>query len=135
MSLRLFLNNLSWEKLLEQYTKITLTSIDNWFQCHGPPEFVLGLPLRGGPDVDSRISCTLIHSLPYRTPCRLFIHKFFFGLLGLHLQVWTWMSPRFRPMKALTLQWVLWGSGLFDCTYSFQWLISIKSMIAVFKPK
>ena len=41
-----------------------------------------------------------------RTPCRLFIHEIFFGLLGLHLRVWSELgrSPPFQPMRALRMQ-------------------------------
>jgi hypothetical protein len=48
----------------------------------------------------------LIHSLPCKTPCRLFIHEVFFGPLGLHLRVWSELgcSTPFRPMRALGLQ-------------------------------
>ena len=40
-------------------------------------------------------------------PCRLFIHKLFFGPLGLNLQVWSELgrSPPFWPLRALTLSW------------------------------
>ena len=49
----------------------------------------------------------LIPSLPYRTPCRLFIHELFFGPLGHHLRVWSELgrSPPFHPTRALRLQW------------------------------
>jgi hypothetical protein len=49
----------------------------------------------------------LIHSPPCRTPCKLFIHKVFFGPLGLHLHVWSELgrSPPFQPMRALRVQW------------------------------
>jgi hypothetical protein len=51
--------------------------------------------------------CTLIHNLPCRAPCRLFIHELFFGPLDLHLLVWSELgpSPSFRPMRALTWPW------------------------------
>jgi hypothetical protein len=54
---------------------------------HGLPEFLLDPPFEGEPDANSGKPCTLIHSPPCRTPCRLFIHKLFFGPLGLHLLV------------------------------------------------
>ena len=49
----------------------------------------------------------LIHSMPCRTPCWLFIHEIFFGPLGLHLLVWSELgwSPPLRPMSALGLHW------------------------------
>ena len=49
----------------------------------------------------------LIDSPPCRTPCRLFIHKIFFGPLGFHLRVWSEPGrfPPFRPMRALRLHW------------------------------
>jgi hypothetical protein len=63
--------------------------------------------LRGGPDEYSGRPCTLIHSPPCKTPCRLFIHKLSFGPSGLHLLVWSELGrcPPFRPMRALTLPW------------------------------
>ena len=74
---------------------------------HGLPEFSSDPPLGGGPDANSGRPCTLIHSPPCRTPCRLFIHELSFGPLGLHLLVWSELgrSPPFQPMRALTLPW------------------------------
>jgi hypothetical protein len=46
---------------------------------HGLPEFSSDPPLGGGPDPNSGRPCTLIHSPPCRTPCRLVIHGFFWG--------------------------------------------------------
>ena len=54
---------------------------------HGLPKFSSDPPLGGGPDANSGRPCTLIHSPPCRTPCRLFIHKRFWGPLDLHLVV------------------------------------------------
>jgi hypothetical protein len=42
-------------------------------------EFASRPPLRGGLHANSGRPCTLIHNLPCRTPCRLFIHEFFLG--------------------------------------------------------
>ena len=63
-------------------------------------------------ETNSDRPCTLIHNLPCRTPCTLFIHKIFFGPLGLHLLGWSELgrSLPFRPMRALTLPW----SGAFN---------------------
>ena len=71
----------------------------------GLPEFSSGPPLG---DANSGRPCTLIHNMPCRTPCRLFIHELFFGPLGLHLLVWSELgrSLPFRPMRALTLPWL-----------------------------
>ncbi len=47
---------------------------------------VSSLLIGGGFDVNSGIPRTIIHSLPCRNPCRLFMHDDnFFGYLGLHL--------------------------------------------------
>ena len=77
-------------------------------KIHGLLEFVSYPPLGGGLDANSGRSCTLIHNLPCRTSCRLFIHELFFGPLGLHLLVWSELgrSLPFRPMRALTLPWL-----------------------------
>ena len=82
--------------LLEKYSK-----------NHGLLKFALGPLLGGGPDANSDRPCTLIHNLPCRNPCRLFIDKVFFGPFGLHLLVWNELgwSPPFQPMGALTLAW------------------------------
>jgi hypothetical protein len=63
----------------------------------------------------------LICNMPCRTPCRLFIHENFFGILSLHLLVWSELgwSPPLRPIKALRLQW----SQAFSLVWSApQWL-------------
>jgi len=77
------------------------------FHCHGLPEFVSSSPLEGGFDANFSVPYTLIHNLPCRTPCRFFIHKLFFRLLGFHLLVWSELgrSPSFLPIRVLTLQW------------------------------
>ena len=78
-----------------------------YLKNHDLPEFSSDSPLEGGPDANSGRPCTLIHSPPCRTPCRLFIHGLSFEPLGLHLLVWSELrwSPPFRPMRALTLPW------------------------------
>ena len=43
----------------------------------------------GGHDANSGLPLNIIYSLPCRNPCRLFIHDNFFGLLDLHLQLWS----------------------------------------------
>ena len=70
-------------------------------------KFALGPPLGGRPDANCGRPWNLIHSPPCRTPCRLFIHKVFFGPLGLHLREWSELgrSPPIRPMRGLRLQW------------------------------
>ena len=80
---------------------------ENIKKNHGLPEFSSGPPLGGGFEAKSGRPCTLVHNLPCRTPCRLFIHGLFFGPLGLHLLVWSELgrSPPFWPMRALTLPW------------------------------
>ena len=76
-------------------------------KSHGLLEFASSPPLGGRSDANHGRPCTLIHNQPCRTPCRLFIHKLFFGPLGLHLLVWSELgrSPPFRPMRTLTLPW------------------------------
>ena len=59
----------------------------NALKNHDLSEFLSNPPLGGGPDVNSGRLCTLIHSLPCRTPYRFFIHELSFGPLGLHLLV------------------------------------------------
>ena len=102
------------ESILKSIMKSALKSVllKKKKKFHGLPEFSSDPPLGGGPDANSGRPCTLIHSPPCRTPCRLFIHKLFFGPLGLHLLVWSELerSPPFRPMRALTLPW----SGAFN---------------------
>ena len=104
------------EYVLESTLKHVLKSVMlNFFfftKNHGLSEFLLGSPPRGGPDANSNRPCTLMHSLPWRTPCRLFIHGLFFQPLDLHLLVWSELerSPPFRPMRALTWPW----SGTFN---------------------
>ena len=80
---------------------------ENILKNNGLPKFAEGLPLGGRPDVNSGRPWNLIHSPSCRTPCRLFIHEFFFGPLGLHLRVRSELgrSPPFRPMRALRSQW------------------------------
>ena len=58
--------------------------------------------------LEQQLQYRLIHSRPCRIPCRVFIHKFFFEPLGLHLLVWSELgrSPHFQPMRALTLPWL-----------------------------
>jgi hypothetical protein len=70
---------------------------------HGLQEF------GGEPDENFGRPRHLIHSLPYR----IFIHKVFFGPLGLHLRVWSELgrSPPFQPMRALILQ-LSWAFSL-----------------------
>ena len=63
--------------------------LENFKKNHGHPEISSDPPLGGGPDANSGRPCTLIHSPPCRTPCRLFIHKRFWGPLDLHLLVWS----------------------------------------------
>ena len=95
--------------LLENKIEIFNNLGNHWqlFHYHVLREFASGLPLGGGPDAKSSGPCTLIHNLPCRTPCGLFIHKLSFGPLGLHLLVWSELgrSLPFRPMRVLTLQW------------------------------
>ena len=54
---------------------------------NGLPLFALSPPLGGGSNANFGRPCTLIHTLPRRTPCRLFIHELFFGPVDLHLLV------------------------------------------------
>ena len=66
-------------------------------------------------------SWNLIHSLPCRTSCKIFIHKVLFGPLGLHLHVWSELgrSPPFRPMRALRLM----VAGLQSCVWIGPYMI------------
>ena len=103
---------ISWRCLsvLEFVMKFDLQFVcwKNTKKNHGLPEFVSGPPLGGGPDEKLGRLWNLIHSLPCRTPCRLFIHGVFFGPLDLHQPVWNGLelSLPFRPMRALRLQWL-----------------------------
>jgi len=113
-----FKRNIWWslsvlESIVEFVLESSLKSVLKFFMLEkilknlGLPEFSSDPPLGGGPDANSGRPCTLIHSPPCRTPCRLFIHELFLGPLGLHLLVWSELrpSPPFRPMRALTLPW------------------------------
>jgi hypothetical protein len=67
----------------------------------------------------------LIHSLPCKTPCRLFTHEVFFEPLGFHLRVWSELEQftPFRPMRALRLQ-RSWGFSLVcDGALSVIWVL------------
>jgi hypothetical protein len=111
-----------------------LNNLGNHWQLphyHGLPEFASGLPLGGGSDTNFGKPCTLIHNLPCRTPCGLFIHKLSFGPLGLHLLVWIELgqSPQFLLMRALTLQWS-WAFSLV-CEVA----LSIDMVLGLYWPK
>ena len=84
-----------------------LSCWENILKNNGLPKFAQGPPLGGRLDVNSGRPWNLIHSPSCRTPCRLFIHEFLFGPLGLHLRVQSELgrSPPFRPMRALRSQW------------------------------
>jgi hypothetical protein len=60
--------------------------------------------------IPSSIPWNIIHSLPCRNRCRLFIHDHFHKPLGLHLLVWSEFgrSRPFQPMRDLRMQW-LWA--------------------------
>jgi hypothetical protein len=66
---------------------LAICLVGKMLKYHGLPEFLSYPPLGGGLDANSGRLCTLIHSPPCRTPCRLFIHELFGGPLGLHLLV------------------------------------------------
>jgi hypothetical protein len=72
-------------------------------------EFVLGLPLGGGPDSNSSRPWNNIYSLPWKNPCRFFIHvkKLKNGSLSLELLMWSELGQPlpFWPMRDLRLQW------------------------------
>ena len=82
---------------------INLSCWKKYSKSHGLSKFVSDPPLGGRPDANSGRPCTLIHSMPCRTLCRLFIHKLFFGPLGLHLLVWSELgrSPPFNQWELL----------------------------------
>ena len=65
--------------------------------------------LGGGLDANHGNSWNIIHSLLCKNPCKLYIHDNFFGLLGLHLLVWSelgWSWP-FRRTRVLRMWWSL----------------------------
>ena len=62
----------------------------------------LDIPLGGRPNKNFGRPWNLIHNMPCRSPCRLFIHEVFFGPLGLHLRVWSNLDG-LRPFN----QWEL----------------------------
>jgi hypothetical protein len=66
------------ESVLESALESTI--LQKKFKNHGLLEFPTDPPLGGGLDANSGRPYTLIHSLPCRTPCRLFIHGIFLGL-------------------------------------------------------
>jgi hypothetical protein len=55
-------------------------------KSYGLLEFESSPLLEGEPNTNSVKPCTRIHNLPCRTPCKLFIHKLFFGPLDLTSQ-------------------------------------------------
>ena len=93
------------ESILESALKYV--TLKKYQKNNGLAKSTSSPPLGGRPHENSRRPWSLIHSLPCRTPCRLFIHEVFFGPLVLHLRVWSELgqSPPFRPMRTLRLQW------------------------------
>ena len=73
-----------------------------WY--HG---FVLGLPPRGGFWEQSEWPWDMIHSMPCRNPCRLYIHLAFTYSIGPSSVVWSELGPAppFPPMRVLEVQW------------------------------
>ena len=69
---------------------------------------MLGLPLGGGPYTNSSRLWNIVHSMACKNSCRLFIHDYCFGPLGLHLLVWSELgrSWPFWPMRDLKLHWL-----------------------------
>ena len=105
------------------------------FHNYNLPEFALGLPLEDGSDINFSMSCTVIHYMPCRTPCRLFIHELFSEPLDLHLLVWSELgrSPPLRPIRALTLQWS-WPVGHQSCgMWRWSWVLSLRGAAACLK--
>jgi hypothetical protein len=102
-----------------------------YWKIHGLPEFLLDAPLGGGSNANSGRPCTLVYIPPFRTPCRLFIHKLFFGPVGLHLLVWSelGLSPPFRPMRALTLPWSRAFSLVCEVALTFPSIVTMRLML------
>ena len=76
------------------------------FTLHNLLEFVLGLPLGGGHDANYSKTWNIMHNLPCRNPCWLFIHENLFGPLDFHLLVWSELGlDLLRPMRDLRTQW------------------------------
>ena len=73
------------------------------------PSVVLGLPPRGGfwKKKKPKRPWNMIHSMPCRNPCRLYIHLAFAYSLGPSSVVWTELGPAppFPPMKMLEVYW------------------------------
>ena len=65
--------------------------------------FVLGLPPRGGFWNYSKWSWNMIHLMPRRNPCRLYIHLVFTYFVGPSSAVWSELGPAspFPPMRVL----------------------------------
>ena len=70
------------------------------------PNFVLGLPPRGGFWTQSKWPWNMIHSMPRRNPCRLYIHLAFHILRGSLNVVWSKLGPAppFPPMRVIEVQ-------------------------------
>jgi hypothetical protein len=71
------------------------------------PGFVLGMPPRGGFQKWSKWPWDMIHSMPCRNPCRLYIHLAFTYFVGASRVVWSELGPvaPFPPMRVLEVQW------------------------------
>ena len=65
--------------------------------------FVLGLPPRGGFWKSSKWPWHMIHSIPCRNPCILYIHRTFTYFVGPSSEVWSELGPvlPFPPMRVL----------------------------------
>jgi hypothetical protein len=79
-------------------------ALDFW---HCMWKFVSNLPLGDGLDANSNKPWNIIHSMPCRDPCVLFVHDNFFEPLSLHLLTWRELerSRPFRSMRDLRMQW------------------------------
>ena len=73
------------------------------FKVPWSPGFVFDLPPRGGFWKESKWPWNMIHSMPCRTPCRLYIHLAFTYCVGPSSIVWHVLrpAPPFPPMKVL----------------------------------
>ena len=75
------------------------------FDWYDMPNFVSGLRLGGGPDVNYDGSWNIINNMPCRNPSRFLTHASLFGSLGLHLLMCSdlgWSRP-FWPMRDLRM--------------------------------
>ena len=85
--------------------------------------FVLGQHLRSGFWKQSKWPWNMIHSMPCRNPCRLYIHLAFTYSIGPSNVVWSselGRAPSFPPMRVLRVGWsralsLVWEVALSPC--------------------